>query len=82
MLGVIERHDHDAGVAGDIREGSDDRDGPRAAQDVVGVIGELAAQEVVERVAVEQGTGRHEDQALIPVGDVEIAIHRRGRLCS
>ena len=41
----------------------------RPFEDAVGVEGQFAAEEVVERVAVEQGAGRHEDQSLVPVRD-------------
>ena len=79
VLGVVERDDDEPGVAGNIGVGPDDRDCSRHREDAVGVEGQLAAQEVVERVTVEQRAGRHEDQALIPVGNVDISVHADGR---
>ena len=52
----------------------------RPFEDAVGVEGQLAAEEVVERVAVEQGAGRHEDQALVAVRHVDIAVEGVDRL--
>ena len=58
VLGVVERDDDEAGVAGDVGVGADDRDAAGPAEDVAGVEGHLALEEVVQRVAVEQRAGR------------------------
>ena len=73
---IIERDNHEACVARDISKSAHDCDCPRTFENVVGVEGQLATQEIVERVAVQERTGRNQDQPLIAVGDVEIAVHR------
>ena len=80
VLRVVEGDDHQAGVAGDVGIGADDRDPSGPFEDAVGVEGQLTPEEVVERVAVKQGAGRHEDQSLVAVGDIEISIEGMDRL--
>ena len=71
LFRVVQLQHHQAGVAADVGVGAHDRDGVRAAQQAVGVVGQVALQEVVERVAVQQRAGTDLDQALVLVGDVD-----------
>ena len=58
LLGVVDRDHHQAGVAGDVGVGPEDRDVVRPVEDVAGVEGDLALEEVIQRVAVDDGRRR------------------------
>src|SRR5262249_26833218 len=64
------------GIAADIRIRPDNRDRSRSVEDSIGVERQLPAQEIVQRIAVEQRAGWYEDQALVAIGDVDIGVER------
>src|SRR5262249_47076732 len=64
-------------VAADIAVVAGERDVASAAQQAVRVVGQVALEVVVQRIAVEQRTGADQDEALILVANIDESIQQR-----
>ena len=75
ILRILQGNHHQPGVATDIGVVPHDREIPRSAEQIVGIESHVALEEVVERIPVQKRAGADQDQALVLVGHVQIAIH-------
>src|SRR5204862_4655988 len=76
---VVQVHDDQPGLGGDVGDVAGERDVARAVQDAARVPGERALQVVVGRVAVGQRIHVDEDEAFLGVGDDRVVIDRMER---
>jgi hypothetical protein len=75
----VQVHHHEAATAEHVGVLTDDLHPVGAVERAAGIERQRALEEVVVGVAVEERPGADEDQALVPVGDVEIRVQRMDR---
>ena len=74
MQRVFQRHDDQTGIAQDVGEMADNRDRPASGENSIGVVGQFALQEVIERIAIQQRTGADENESLHAIEHIQMRI--------
>ena len=73
---VVDVHNDDSLVAGDIRVVARGDDEGGAIEDAIGIERDGALEKIIARVAIQQCGGVDQDEALLRVGDIEVRVER------